>query len=498
MAAEVAKAFQAFSFLMGEITALDTIGGFLTTRVISFVPVMMSLWVAIVAVGLIRGEEQVGALDMLLSTPHSRQSVIRQKASALVVIILIANFLVGMGMLIGIILAGEPVPAGDLVLAMLNIAVLVGFWGAVGLLMGQFFLVRRTASSVTGGLIFGTFLLNNVLGGIPSLKWLTWLLPFRYFTASKPLVAGRGMDWAALAVLLVMTAGLTILSALVFSRRDIGSTFRLFSLRSQGAKATGGSERLLKSVFSKSTRDLLGSAVGWSAGLGLFALMIVTTAKEALEPIRQVMSNTPLFAALFGNITTYESYISIAFFTYFPVLLVVFSITQVGEWSSEEEEGRMELTAAMPLPRWQLIAARYVGIVLSLLVMLLVIGASLILGAAISGISLDPLRVWQALAASLPVALVVAAFGLCIATWLKRPGAAMPITIAVVVAMFFLELFAPFLGLPEAALNLSIFHLYGKPMVAGIEWGGMLALIAAILILGAGSLIGLNRRDIAK
>src|SRR5215210_5320352 len=66
MAAEVAKAFQAFSFLMGEISALDTIGGFITTRVISFVPVMMSLWIAIVGVGLIRGEEQQGALDMLL------------------------------------------------------------------------------------------------------------------------------------------------------------------------------------------------------------------------------------------------------------------------------------------------------------------------------------------------------------------------------------------------------------------------------------------------
>src|SRR5438874_11996210 len=57
LAAEAARAFQAFSFLLGDITSLNTMGGFVTTRVIGCLPVIFGLWAAVVAAGLIRGGE---------------------------------------------------------------------------------------------------------------------------------------------------------------------------------------------------------------------------------------------------------------------------------------------------------------------------------------------------------------------------------------------------------------------------------------------------------
>ena len=73
-----------------------------------------------------------------------------------------------------------------------------------------------------------------------------------------------------------------------------------------------------------------------------------------------------------------------------------------------------------------------------------------------------------------------------------------PVTITVVVAMFFLQLFGPVFQLPEAVLSLSIFHLYGTPMTTGVQWGAVMALTVGALALAAGSLVGLQRRDIAK
>ena len=498
LAAELAKAFQAFSFVLGEITALDTIGGFITTRVLGFAPVMLGLWVAIVAVGLIRGEEQQGALDMLLATPRSRTTVLREKIAALLVIIAAATILLGIGLLLGIASSGEPVPAAEIGLTLLNIAAIMTFWGAVGLVMGQVVLIRRTASSITGALIFGTFLLNNVLEGVPTLKWLTWLLPFRYYAASKPLVPGREMEWGAWLVLVAMAGALLVLAGGCFIKRDIGSTFHLFPSRARAKVATGGSTSLLGTTFGKNIRDLLWPTFFWSLGLGIYALVIVSTIKETLGPMEEVVKNMGWLALIVGNIASPAGYLSFSIFTYLPALLAAFAITQVEGWSSEEEEGRVEVLATMPQPRWRLLAARYVAISLALSVIIIVLGACLLLGAAASNVDLDAGRVWAALVAVVPVSLAVAAMGLSVATWLKRPGTAVPITIGVVVVMFFLEIFSQILGLPQVVLDLSVFHLYGRPMVDGVRWGEMVALVAATTVLCAVSLVGLNRRDIAK
>lgn len=499
MAADAAKAFQAFSFLLGEITSIDTIGGFITTRVLSFAPVLLGLWVAIVGVGLIRGEEQQGALDVLLSTPYSRISVLRQKLAALWIVAILSTLLLGLGLLVGVLVSGEPVPAGELGLATLNLATFVGFWGVVGLLVGQLVLVRRTASSIVGALVFGTFLLNNVLEGSSSLKWLSWLIPFHYYTASKPLVPGRAMEWGAWLVILALTAVLIVMAGLTFSRRNIGSTFRIIPVLGRAKAARGGSTFLLGSPFGKSIRDLLWPTFFWSLGLGLYAILIVSTINEALEPIRQMMKNIGGFLALLvGDLGTPSGYLSYSIFTFLPVLLAAFSITQVEGWASDEEEGRTEVVMTTPMPRWRLLAARYIAITLSLVIILVFLGLFLLLGAATSNVSLDTGRIWASLAAALPVGLVAAAFGLCAATWLKRPGVVIPVTIGLVVIMFFLQLFAPVLNLPDAVLNLSIFHLYGRPMSDGANWAGFLVMVVASLALGAGSFVGVNRRDIAK
>ena len=52
--------------------------------------------------------------------------------------------------------------------------------------------------------------------------------------------------------------------------------------------------------------------------------------------------------------------------------------------------------------------------------------------------------------------------------------------------------------LPEAVLDLSIFQLYGRPLTEGIKWGWIGLMAALTLVFAAGSLVGLQRRDIAK
>src|SRR5436190_4141213 len=264
---ELTKAFQAFSFMLGEVTSLGTLGGFITTRFLGFGSMILALWVLVVGVGLIRGEEQQGSMEVLLSTPQSRSSVLTQKVLALLVAALVATALFGLGLWLGVIIISDSLPFDAQLLAMVNLLALLVFWGAVGLLVGQFTISRRKASGIAGGLLVAAYLLDNLFTGTPSLSGLAWLMPFHYYSVSKPLVPGRSMDWGAWLVLVALTLVLVALTALIFSRRDVGSAVSLFRSRAAEDPEKTGSAFLLGSVFGKALRDLIGPTIGWGVAL---------------------------------------------------------------------------------------------------------------------------------------------------------------------------------------------------------------------------------------
>jgi ABC-2 type transport system permease protein len=497
LAAEAAKAFESFSFLIGDIVALDTMGGFITTRVMGFIPVMIAFWAIVLAVGALRGEEQNGSMDVLIAAPLSRWTLSLQKLGAVLTAVLMVCLLAGLGLWLGVLATNEELAAADIALGMLNVFVMSAFWAGAALLISQFVAIRRTASSIAGGLMIGTFLVNNLLSSNEDLEWVAWLMPFHWYSVSKPMAPGVGMDWTAFAIMSAAAVVVTLAALWIFVRRDVGASFTAVSSSSR-RPARGGSTLLLGSVFGKSVRDLVWPTVWWAVGLGVYAVMILGTVNDVLEPMRDILSNLGWMAAIVGNLATPAAFLGYSLFTFLPVLLAVYAITQVNSWTDDEEEGRLELLGAMPMPRWMLLVPRYVALTLSMLAIMAVLYVVIALAVPAFNVALDTGVVAQALLAAVPIGLVVAAFGLLVATWLERPGVAVPITIAVVVGMFFLQLFGPVFKLPEAVLNLSIFQLYGRPLTEGLEWGWIGLLTAVALALAAGSLVGLQRRDIAK
>ncbi len=493
--AQLSKALQAFSFLTGDFVPIDTLGGFITTRALGFIPLLLGLWAAIVGVGLIRGEEELGALDLVLTTPHSRGAVFAQKAAALGTLIAGAVALLGLGLIGGALVAGESLPAAGLLATLLNIATIVAFWGAVGLLAGQLSATRRTAWAIAGALVVALHLLNNLLDGTASLRGWAALSPVHYYAISKPLAPGHSLEVGAWLVLVAFTALILGAGLALFLRRDLGAAFALVPARP--VRGTGGSVALLGSVFSRGLRDAVVPTLAWGLGLGLYGIVGVSTAGAVMEPLRQISKTLPMLTRAVGDLTSNESYIGLGIFNYLPALLAMFAITQVWGWASDEEEGRLEMVMAGPLPRWQVLGARYAAATLSLIGILVLFGACLLGAAGLAAFSLNTGRVVAGLVAAVPLGLVVLAFGLGLAAWLPRPGGAVGITTALVVVMFFLDVLAPVFNLPDAVLNLSIFHLYGRPLTQAIGWGGLLAITLVACALAAWSLIGFGRRDIA-
>lgn len=498
--AELSKALQSFAFLIGEITDLGTMGGFITVRLLSFVPLMIALWAAVAGVGAIRGEEQNGSMEVLISTPHSRRSVFRSKALGTFVSLFALVLLMWLGLYAGIAAADElgNISMANLLLTFLNIITVTAFWGAVGLLISQLTGIRRTASSIAGGLLFGSYLIDNLLTGTPNLKALAWISPYHYYSVSKPLVTGRVFEWAAWPVLVVLTVIIVVLAERIFTRRDVGSVFRILPARAPKAKSAQRESRLLRSPLGKSLYDLAWPTILWGIGIGLYGIFVLATANETLGPLRDLLKNSPWITALVGDMSSTEGYLSYSLFTFLPIMFAIYAILQVNAWADDEEEGRMETFTTMPLPRWQLLLPRYIAFAISLLAILAIVGVCLWLAAVSTNTPIAADRTAWALITTVPTTLVILGLGLSIAVWLKRPGAALPITSALVALMFLLDFFGPVFNIPDALTNLSIFHLYGKPVTEGIKLGGTLILSTATVLLAGASLIGFQRRDIVK
>jgi putative exporter of polyketide antibiotics len=227
--------------------------------------------------------------------------------------------------------------------------------------------------------LFATYLLNNIFNTIPGWSEFGWLLPFRYYSESKPLVPGETFELLPWLVLIVLTALALVCAAQLFARRDLGSTFPLLSWRTGRAGRTdgtdlgaprrttsGGSSTLLGSVFGKSLRDLVGVTVVWSFGLSLYSAVVISTAEQIVEPLKEMARGGGIMGALFGEVASTEGFLAVALFINLPLFITIYSTVQVESWASEEEEGYLGMVLANPLPRWRVLAARYAATLVGL------------------------------------------------------------------------------------------------------------------------------------
>lgn len=487
---QVTKVSRAFQVLSGQVVPADTVGSYVTGRTLGMVACVLSLWAVAAIVAALRGDEDTGALDALAAGPTSRRSVLLQKLAGVWLALVPMSLLVWLGLWAGCAMAGEPMPIPESLLALLNCAVFAAFWASVGAFLAQYIAPRRKASWIGIALIMGTFIFNNIVQSSDALHDLIFATPWSLYFLSMPLATSLSIEWGAIATLCALAAAFTLASAAIFSRRDLGNA---------PSKAQGGKTVMLGSVWGRALRDQLAPALLWGGLLGTISAIFASTIKEGLEAIREISANTTgWLGQVFGVLSTPEAYLQVGLLLYAQVIPVLFAITQVMAWAGDEEEGRLELQVALPAPRYKELLARFLALILGLACITTLGGLGTLTGAAIYGITIDIPRVLLATYSAGLLGAVIGTAGIAIATFLRRPGTAVIIMVGAVVLMYFYNLFSTLWDIPEALRNLSIFHVYGRPLTEAFNTGNMLALAALSLAALLTAITGLNRRDVAK
>lgn len=206
-----------------ESFAIDTIGtieGYLSAEVYQFIWVLMlGLYLAYMAGGIIASDLESGRIDLLLSAPVSRKRALIEKYLSLLFPILVVNIVMPVVLLGSVLLVDEALSVTNVIaLHLFSIPYLL-LTAAIGLALSV--ILKRPDLAQRGGLaiIFMLFIIDSVTAGT-DVEWLGAISPTRYYSPADILVDGTLDVWGAV-ILLAAAAVLVILSGELFQRTDL-------------------------------------------------------------------------------------------------------------------------------------------------------------------------------------------------------------------------------------------------------------------------------------
>ena len=121
-----------------------------------------------------------------------------------------------------------------------------------------------------------------------------------------------------------------------------------------------------------------GSIIGWALGLGFFSIVYTIIYPNLPAEMREIDVRAIAFLDSIGirTFATFEGFILGTMFNFLPLLVGLFGVVAgINALAGEEDEGTLELLAALPISRPQLIITKAVALVFAAAIVLAIDGA---------------------------------------------------------------------------------------------------------------------------
>ncbi len=200
--------------------AFNTLPGLLAVELYQFGWILvLGLYLAYTAAGLVAGDIETGRMDTLLSAPIARTRLVGEEFLSMLVPILAVNAVTPVVLYVGSVLIDEPLDVVDLVaLHALAVPYLL-CCAAVGFALSVFLANESLAQNASVGVLVVAFLIETVFIGT-DLEFLGVLTPMNYFDPTAILVNST-YDLAGAGILLAATVVLVLAGQWRFGRMDI-------------------------------------------------------------------------------------------------------------------------------------------------------------------------------------------------------------------------------------------------------------------------------------
>ncbi len=482
-----------FAWLLPVPIRPDTAAGYLQWRGYGVFAIVFAAWAVMSACGAVRRDEDRGMVETWLATGISRMRLLATRALFFALLSAALVVVAGFSGWLGCLIAGSPAPVAGLV------GESAALWGltlacfAIGLLVAQIAPDFRAAAGIAAAVIVVMFAIDSIGRTSINRSPLTDISVFFLFNRSKSFAPGGTFDPVATVALLVVGVIVAGVAALAFLGRDIGAGLVRFPPRAEVQTHAVSRNPLLRIPVVRGLWIRRVGSVLWIIGVAAGAALVVDIINLTATFFEKTPSLAPYLRNLSGNIHTVL--LALIWFSIVQGVLAILSITSVSRWATDDASGVLEMQLAEPVSRWRVLVERLAELVVLLILISFVSTAVILALAPAQGLTIDVGKMLVATVLLIPFALTFAAFGALLAGW--RPRAAVVVLSTVTAISYLLFQLAPLFKWPVWVENLSVFQLYGTPLITAVSVGGLIAMLG-IIVVGFGSAgVTLERRDIA-
>ncbi len=377
IAAQATQLPVVFRGLLGDPINVETMGGFISWRLLNIGPLMVGIWSLMALAGTIGGESARGSLEMLMTEPISRSRIALHKLAAHLVGMAIAVLLVAMLTWLGTVafatLPGDDVPFLDTLAQMLWLGGMALAGAAVAFALGPI-LGRGGAAGAAAAFLVGGYIVNGYAEAVPILNALKPLSPFAWTAGHRPM-AGVS-DWPSLGLLAAFEVAVFAIGVTAFVRRDLGNTLSVGLRLPRLAVAVAG-------ATTRSFFERVPAALWWGIGLGLYVGIFASSAREMADTLAAIPGMQRYVQTFFPgvDIGSVSGILQLVVFNLGTLMMAMVAATLVSGWSSDETERRLEMVLAAPIGRLHWSLASGLGVLAALFVTNLLFAAGIFVGA---------------------------------------------------------------------------------------------------------------------
>jgi ABC-2 type transport system permease protein len=468
---------KAASALFGPALRLQTVAGFTVFKSFMTLVIVGAIWGLLTSTRLLRGEEDAGRWELLLSGRTNRKGAAVQALGGMAVGVAALWAITGVFTAVAGQDSKVDIAAGPSFFFALALVAPAAMFVAVGALTSQLAPTRRQAAAYAGWALGGSYAMRMVADSGTGLHWLAWATPLGWVEELRPLTSPQPL---ALLPIIVFTALVAAVAVRLAARRDLGA-----STIPDRAHAVARL-RLLSGHVGLTVRLVRPTVVAWIFAVAATGFVTGLVAKAGGGTISGSSVQT-VFSRLGAAGTGTKAYLGVSFLM-LAVLAAFVAAGQVTAAREEEAEGRLDHILVRPVSRLSWISGRLGVAVVIVVAAGVVAGVATWLGTSSQGAGPSLATLVAAGLNVVPPALCLLGIGaLTFGVW---PRATSAVIYAVVGWSLLVEVVGGIGALSHWVLDTSLFH----QMAAAPAADPNLATAAVLIGIGLGSaLVGVLR-----